>query len=254
MIKNLKVKCRTCGYKNRIPFNEFIVKQTASEFKVYIPRYSLEVVKCKKCGKVIGEPTIEVFKETVIKMILLERLFSDFCSYQDGKLSWSETKDKEWTDLVLKFFNEMNNAETIPYVEEYNYMDVDYIWRFNPDRYSVYDIELAVEHEGQVKDVDTLSKEEIQHLIDIKAKNKVGIFYPSLGDEKEFVEKIKHKIVSQSPPFQTPNEMYLIMLGYAVRRKGIKAILFKGFIFNQKGDLEKQMEQTILQKTIENIN
>jgi hypothetical protein len=40
----------------------------------------------------------------------------------------------------------------------------------------IYDIELAVEHEGQVKDVDTLLKKEIQHLIDIKAKNKVGIF------------------------------------------------------------------------------
>jgi hypothetical protein len=218
------------------------------KYTSYISRYLLEFLRCEKCGKVIEERgTISLFREA-LRMIYLKSLFEDFCKYLDGKLRWTESKDKEWTDSVLKFFSEKNKAEAIPYIEEFEHMRVDYIWRFNPDRYSIFDIELAVEHEGQEKNIDTLVGEEIQHLIDLKAKNKVGIFYPRMGDEKEFIEKIRNKIASQSGPFRIEYEKYLIMLGYTTTKMGKRAMLFKGFIFDQMGTLQEQTEQTILQK------
>lgn len=212
-----------------------------------------EVVKCKKCAKVIGKPAIHILGQTVVSVIImtifLEGFFKDFCSYLEGKLSWTETKDKEWTKCVLNFFKEKNKAETIPFIERTNHMDVDYIWRYSPNNYSFSDIELAVEHEGQEKDINVLLTEEIQHLIDLKANHKVGIFYISLGDEKEFIEKIKRMIAYQLPTNQTTNERYLIILGYTVRKAGKKSILFKGFFFDGKGEIEKHIEQTILQQS-----
>jgi len=55
----LKLRCKFCGYWNRVPVNKIFLEQEASEPKVkaYIPMYEpLEVVKCKKCGKLIAEP------------------------------------------------------------------------------------------------------------------------------------------------------------------------------------------------------
>jgi hypothetical protein len=182
-------------------------------------------------------------------MILLDTLFDDFCKYLDGKLSWSESKDKEWTETVFGFFSQKNKLEIIPFNEVKEYMLVDYVWRYDPNRYSIYSIELAVEHEGQEKDVQTLIGEEIQHLVDLKARNKIGIFYPRLGDEKDFIEKIKHKIKSQFDDMKLPYEKYLIILGYATTRNARRSILFKGFIFNNQGEIEKQMERITFQKT-----
>ena len=206
-------------------------------------------LKCEKCGEVLkGRETTISLAIKGLEMIYLKSLFEDFCKYLDGKLRWTETKHKEWTDSILKFFSEKNKAEVIPYVEEFNHMMVDYIWRYNPERYSMFDIELAVEHEGQEKDITTLVEKEIQHLIDLKARNKVGIFYPRMGDEKEFIKKIKNRIASQSTAFKINDEKYLIILGYATTKMGKRAILFKGFILDQNGTLQEQMEQTILQK------
>ena len=53
------MKCSNCGHWNRIPVNKIFIEQPSSEPKVsvLIPMYEpLEVVKCKKCGKVIAEP------------------------------------------------------------------------------------------------------------------------------------------------------------------------------------------------------
>jgi hypothetical protein len=182
-------------------------------------------------------------------MIFLDTLFDEFCKYLDGKLSWSESKDKEWTETVFGFFSQKNKLEIIPFKEAKEYMSVDYIWRYDPNRYSTYDIELVVEHEGQEKDVETLISEEVQHLVDIKAKNKIGIFYPRLGDEKDLIEKIKHKIRSQSNDMKLPYEKFLIILGYATTRNSRRCILFKGFTFNNQGEIENQMERIIFQKT-----
>jgi len=59
MVTNLRMKCSSCGYWNRIPVNKIFIEQPTSEPKVkaYIPMYEpLEVVKCKKCRKIIAEP------------------------------------------------------------------------------------------------------------------------------------------------------------------------------------------------------
>jgi len=55
----LKLRCKFCGYWNRVPVKKIFLEQTSPEPKVkaYIPMYEpLEVVKCKKCGKIIAQP------------------------------------------------------------------------------------------------------------------------------------------------------------------------------------------------------
>ena len=55
----LRVKCKACGYWNRIEVNKIFIEQPSPEPKVrvLIPMYEpLQVSKCKKCGKVIAEP------------------------------------------------------------------------------------------------------------------------------------------------------------------------------------------------------
>jgi len=59
MKRNLKMKCPDCGHWNRVPVNKVFIEQNSPEPKVrvIIPMYEpLEVVKCKKCGKIIAEP------------------------------------------------------------------------------------------------------------------------------------------------------------------------------------------------------
>jgi len=58
-MKNLRMKCPGCGCWNRFRVNKIFFEQPSSEpeVKVLIPMYEpLEVVKCKKCAKVIAEP------------------------------------------------------------------------------------------------------------------------------------------------------------------------------------------------------
>jgi len=59
MKRNLRMKCSSCGYWNRVPVNKIFIEQPSPEPKVrvLIPVCKfLEVSKCKKCGKVIAEP------------------------------------------------------------------------------------------------------------------------------------------------------------------------------------------------------
>ena len=59
MRTHLRMKCPNCGVWNRVPVNKIFIEQPSSEpkVKVLIPMYEpLEVVKCKKCGKIIAEP------------------------------------------------------------------------------------------------------------------------------------------------------------------------------------------------------
>ena len=59
MKRNLRMKCSNCGYWNRVPVNKMFIEQDTfdSKVKAYIRVYEpSEVVKCKKCGKVIAEP------------------------------------------------------------------------------------------------------------------------------------------------------------------------------------------------------
>jgi len=53
------MKRKACGHWNRVPVNKIFIEQPSSEpkVKVLIPMYEpLEVVKCKKCCKIIAEP------------------------------------------------------------------------------------------------------------------------------------------------------------------------------------------------------
>ena len=59
MIRNLKIKCSSCGQWNRVPVNKIFIEQDTIEPKVkaYVPMYEpLQVSKCEKGGKVIVEP------------------------------------------------------------------------------------------------------------------------------------------------------------------------------------------------------
>jgi len=54
----LKLRCKFCGYWNRVPVNKILVEQDSPEpkVKVMIPMYEpLETSKCEKCGKIITE-------------------------------------------------------------------------------------------------------------------------------------------------------------------------------------------------------
>jgi hypothetical protein len=53
------MKCKACGYWNRIVVNKQFIEQETSELKVkaIIPYYKpLKIETCKKCGKIIAEP------------------------------------------------------------------------------------------------------------------------------------------------------------------------------------------------------
>ncbi|RKX65626.1 MAG: hypothetical protein DRP41_02945 [Thermodesulfobacteriota bacterium] len=74
-------------------------------------------------------------------------------------------------------------------------MLIDAIWRYPTPQYTDEGIQVALEHEISKRRVSDFLKEEIQRLIDIKAKYKIGIFYPSSEvDEKELKEGIEKKI------------------------------------------------------------
>jgi len=56
---HLRMKCKSCGYWNRIEVNKLFIEQETSESKVkaillyYEP---LKVEKCKNCKTIIAEP------------------------------------------------------------------------------------------------------------------------------------------------------------------------------------------------------
>jgi phage FluMu protein Com len=67
----LRMKCPACGYWNRVPANKIFIEQPNPEpkVKVMIPMYEpLQIVKCKKCGRVIAEPK-ELIRITSLKSV-----------------------------------------------------------------------------------------------------------------------------------------------------------------------------------------
>jgi len=65
MIRKLRMKCLHCGFWNRIAVNKIFIEQSSGKPKVevLIPMYEpSEVVKCKKCGKVIAEPLVLIME------------------------------------------------------------------------------------------------------------------------------------------------------------------------------------------------
>lgn len=181
-------------------------------------------------------------------MVFLELLFGRFCDYVDGKLGWTE--DSKWTELVFGFFHDENTnpAETtVPFVEVREHMNIDYIWRYDSTKYSTNDIELAVESENQENRVDVLIENEVQNLVDLRARNKVAIFYPNLGDENVLLDKIRKAIkrVSEQCRFE---EKYVFVLGFATRKEGKKAILWKGYFLDKTGEVTSMKERVTFQR------
>jgi len=55
----VKLRCKFCGYWNRVPVSKVLVEQDSSEPKVkgYTPMCEpLKTETCKKCGKLIAKP------------------------------------------------------------------------------------------------------------------------------------------------------------------------------------------------------
>jgi phage FluMu protein Com len=71
MRTRLRMKCPACGHWNRVPVNKVFIEQPSPEPKVrvMIPMYEpLEIVRCKKCGKLIAEPK-ELIRITSLKNV-----------------------------------------------------------------------------------------------------------------------------------------------------------------------------------------
>jgi len=111
-------------------------------------------------------------------------------------------------------------------------MLIDAIWRYPTPQYTDEGIQVALEHEISKRRVSDFLKEEIQRLIDIKAKYKIGIFYPSSEvDEKELKEGIEKKL-KNSKYLAIPWEEYLFTFGKPSRKTGENIILFKAFHYS----------------------
>lgn len=182
----------------------------------------------------------------------LSTFFDKFCDYLDGKIKWSEKKTN-LTKLIFEFFSQVIGEQQSPLVEEKEYMMLDYTARQKIPEYSTNMIELALEHEvSQRKPLDVLSRE-VQHLVDIKAKYKIGVFYPSTGDENQLKKEIENKI-KQSSYLSVPWEEYLFILGFPTTREGKRSILFKAFQFtwNRQGNYQnlevKQLKERIIKQ------
>ena len=176
----------------------------------------------------------------------LEEIFEKLCDYLDGKLKWSEAR-KKFTDAVLSFFSNLANQKE-NMIGERNYLTIDYVWRYETNSHH---LELAVEHENRCK-IDEFLTKEIQHLIDVKADNKIAITYPTLGEESNLIEGIRDKIKNCSRRLST-SENYLIVFGFSTSKRKFergakrRAIAFKAYYIEQGGRISKTDEKVVFQ-------
>ncbi len=146
----------------------------------------------------------------------------------------------DWTNLIMNFFSEQSIKNNT--VNEGEYMLVDQVWRGQQG-----EIVFALEHEHIGSDVEELLDKEVEHLIDLRARAKVGIFYPNLGDEKTLVENISSRILHRSLNVDIPGEQYLFILGFATKKQSKPAILFKAYFFDHNGRRTGYQEHVVLQ-------
>ena len=84
----LKLRCKLCGYWNRVPVSKVLVEQDSPEpkVKVFIPMYLPLQTKCEKCGEVIAQPK-ELLK--IVKNGSVNSLFGFFpCKLSFGGLCY----------------------------------------------------------------------------------------------------------------------------------------------------------------------
>jgi len=183
-------------------------------------------------------------------LLSISDIYDEFCKYFDGKMKWSAAKDSEWTENILKFFSEFRASKEkllVGYrlVEAREYMSIDLTWRAMTS--STSHIELAVEHEN-TGNVKPFLKQEIQHLIDLKADNKIAITYPHIGDEETLVRGVCDAIKTD---VRQRGEEYLLLLGFATRTGDppMPAILIKGHFIDSSGNEKTSKQRVILQAT-----
>jgi len=186
-------------------------------------------------------------------MIYFNSLYDEFGKYLDGKIKWSGKKS-DLTKVVFDFFRKIIQKEYIPLIEKQEYMSIDYIWRYKIPVSSSDHIALALEHEASERKIDDILDKEVQHLIDIKAERKIGIFYPNLGDEKEIIDGIKKRLKNVRH-LSTSLEQYLFIFGVSTSHAGVKSMLFNGFVFSwdQYNNLDtKPLEVIIIRQQSKN--
>jgi len=157
----------------------------------------------------------------------LKSIFVDFCEHFDGRLLWKR-RGKGWTGPILEFF--AGKAEEYGYRHQGEYMAIDQVWWSETG-----DIELALEHEGQIRDAGQLLKKEISHLIDLKALRKLLIAYVSEPDEKTLIDNVVARLQTHRLKVAYPSEEYMIIIGRPVRRSGKPVLLFRRHLFYNNG-------------------
>jgi hypothetical protein len=120
-------------------------------------------------------------------------------------------------------------------------MLVDQVWRGTRQ-----EIVLALEHEHTSDMAEVLSKE-VEHLIDIRAEQKIGIFYPNLGDETDFMDKALSKIRKRMVALPLQREEYMFILGFQTRKDNRRAIRFHARRYGTSSSgLDWKMEKEIV--------
>lgn len=187
-------------------------------------------------------------------MIYLTSLFKELCGYLNEKIKWSgkgKTSKKTITELVFKFFDqEISQKEGL--IKTSLWMLIDAIWRYPKPKYTEECIQIALEHEISKRKISDFLETEIPRLIDVKAKYKIGIFYPSSDiDEKDLREVIKKKL-QDSNILASPKEEFLFIFGRPNRQAGGKVILFKAFHYSYDYSDYRNVEVEILNQIIIN--
>jgi len=187
-------------------------------------------------------------------MIDLTSLFKEFCEHLNEKIKWAgkdKTSKKSITKLVFKFFNQkISQKEGL--IKNSPWMLIDAIWRYPKPKYTDECIQIALEHEISKRKISDFLETEIPRLIDVKAKYKIGIFYPSSDiDEKELREVIKKKL-QNSNFLAIPWEEYLFIFGRPNRQAGENVILFKAFHYYYNSSENRNVKVETLDQIIIN--
>jgi len=111
-------------------------------------------------------------------------------------------------------------------------------------------IQIALEHEISKRRTEDFLKEEIQRLIDIKARYKIGIFYPSSEvDEKKFRGRIEEKL-ENSKYLAIPWEEYMFIFGRPTREAGEAIIFFKAVKYSYDSSEYRNVREEFLSERV----
>lgn len=141
--------------------------------------------------------------------------------------------------MILGFLQD--EGESRGYEVRREYLRIDLAWWNLQQNF----IELAVEHESFEKRLPVLLDTEIQHLIDVRAKKKLVVVYPSMGDENPLVEYMGKRINSRN----AERAQYCLMCGHSTRREGKPVMLFNGYFFDEKEWVTKTRQRAISKKS-----